>query len=287
MTEYAASKAVPRRVQLDANAVLSEAWSLYKRLFTRSVLMGAIIFGAVEFVALFAAAGAHGASLGLATILLAVIGVALLQGGLVEIVSSLHTDGDADVSIAEALQRASGKVWKLIRVSGRVGVGVVLGMLLLFIPGLVLMTRWAVAVPAAMLEEGSPGDAMRRSRSIVDGNGWNIFKVLFACGLLTGLARFPFLFVGAKAGPFGSWVALTLSAALTAPYTAHALTVVYYTLLDPGRPVALGPAQRWESVWQAQAQDEVPPPGPEEPKVETLEEEYNRKFEERSKQWGG
>jgi hypothetical protein len=283
MTDYAVTKSVSR-VELDANAVLSEAWRLYKRLFTRSVLMGAIVFGVVEFVGGLASAGSNGAWLGLATILLTVFGIALLQGGLVEIVRGLHADGNDDVSVAEAFQRASGKVWKLVRVSGRVGAGVVLGTLLLVIPGLVLMTRWAVAVPAAMLEEGSPRDAIRRSRSIVDGNGWNVFKVLFACGLLSVLVRLPFLFVGAQAGPFGRWVALTLAAALTAPFAAHALTVVYYSLLEPGRPVALEPEQRWESVWHAQAQDEAP--APDEPRAETIEEEYVRKFEERSKQWG-
>ena len=285
MTEYAVTKRVSR-VELDPNAVLSEAWKLYKRLFGRSVLMGAIVFGVIELLSTLAASARHGLALGLATIFLAVLGIALLQGGLVEIVRALHTDGDADLSVADALRRASGRWWKLVRVSRLVGIGVTLGMVALIVPGLVLLTRWAVAVPVAMLEEGSARDALRRSRSIVDGNGWNVFKVLFACGFLSVLARLPFVFVGAKAGPFGTWVALTVAASLAAPFTAHALTVVYYSLLEPDRPVALEPDQRWESVWHAQAQDETAP-AIEEPRVETLDEEYMRKFEEREKQWGG
>jgi hypothetical protein len=30
---------------------------------------------------------------------------------------------------------------------------------------------------------------------------------------------------------------------------AHALTVAYYTLVDPGRPVVLERGQRWQSIW--------------------------------------
>jgi len=30
-------------------------------------------------------------------------------------------------------------------------------------------------------------------------------------------------------------------------------TVVYYGLVQPGRPVVLPPGQRWQSVWQEQA----------------------------------
>jgi hypothetical protein len=43
-----------------------------------------------------------------------------------------------------------------------------------------------------------------------------------------------------------------LIAALTAPYAAHALIVVYYALVQPGRPIVLEPGQRWQSVWEEQ-----------------------------------
>src|SRR5438874_2582101 len=39
------------------------------------------------------------------------------------------------------------------------------------------------------------------------------------------------------AGPLGLWAALTLAATLTTPFAAHALNVVYYRIVDPGRPV--------------------------------------------------
>jgi len=80
-------------------------------------------------------------------------------------------DGDDEVSVLELFQRASGRVWKLVWVSILYGVGVALGSMLFLVPGIVLATRWAVAVPVAMLEDGSASSALRRSRQILAGNG--------------------------------------------------------------------------------------------------------------------
>jgi hypothetical protein len=237
------------RVELDANAVLKQAWRLYRRLFTRSLLMGAVVFGVLNLVNEGVRSGHTGLLVVLVSIVVTIAGTALLQGGLVEIVRGLHVDGDDEASPLDALSRAGDRLGKLVAVSLLVGLGVGVGVLLLLIPGLVLATRWAVAVPVAMLEKGTARDAMKRSRTIITGNGWNVFKVLFAVGLITGLVSLPFKFVGAGAGPFGWWVAVTLGSMLTAPYTAHALTVVYYALVQPGRPIVLPPDERWHSIW--------------------------------------
>jgi hypothetical protein len=248
MTDFAVTRNV-EKVELDANAVLKEAWRLYKRLFTRSLAMGAVVFGVLDLGNALFRSGHAGLLVGLLSIVLSIAGVALLQGGLVEIVRGLHVDGDDEATALDALGRAGGSLGKLVAVSLLVGLGVGVGVILLVVPGLVLMTRWAVAVPAAMLEEGTARDAMKRSRAIVAGNGWNVFKVLFAVGVLTLVVTIPFTLVGLSAGPLGWWIAATLGSALTAPYAAHALTVAYYALVQPARPVVLDPGQRWSSVW--------------------------------------
>jgi hypothetical protein len=248
MTDFAVTRTV-EKVELDANAVLKEAWRLYKRLFTRSLVMGAIVFGLLNLVNEIVRTGHAGLLVALVSIVVTIAGTALLQGGLVEIVRGLHVDGDDEATALDALGRAGDRLGKLVAVSLLVGLGVGFGLLLLVIPGLVLATRWAVAVPVAMLEEGSARDAMKRSRAILSGNGWNVFKVLFAVGFLTGLVSLPFTLVGAQQGLFGWWIAATLGAMLTAPYTAHALTVVYYALVQPGQPIVQPPARQWHSIW--------------------------------------
>jgi hypothetical protein len=263
MSDFAVTRTV-QRVELDANAVLKEGWRRYKRLFLRSVVMGAVVLGAMHLIeALVGSRGSStatrhggfvsfGVSAPLLALALGVAGIALLQGGLVEIVRGLHVDGDDDASLYEVLARAGARFWKLVSVSILTALGVGFGCLLFLVPGLILMTRWAVSVPVAMLEEGNARDAMRRSREIVSGNGWNVFKVLFAVGLITAVVEIPFFIAAAGSGPFGWWVATTIASALTAPYAAHALTVVYYALVQPGRPVVLESGQRWQSVWDDQ-----------------------------------
>jgi hypothetical protein len=211
--------------------------------------MGAVVFGCLNLVNEIVRSRHASLLVALSSIVVTIAGTALLQGGLVEIVRGLHVDGNDEATALDALGRAGDRLGKLIAVSLLVGLGVGVGVLLLVIPGLVLATRWAVAVPVAMLEQGTARDAMKRSRAILSGNGWNVFKVLFAVGFLTGVVSLPFTLVGAQQGPFGWWIAATLGAILTAPYTAHALTVVYYALLQPGRPIVLPPTQQWHSIW--------------------------------------
>jgi len=246
MSDFAVTRPV-QRVELDAGAALKEAWRLYRRLFVRSVVMGAVVLGAMNLIE--ALAGRNATLLPLLGLALSVAGIALLQGGLVEIVRGLHVDGDDDAALTEVLGRAGSRIWKLVSVSVLTALGVGVGFLLLVVPAFLLMTRWAVAVPVAMLEPGTARDAMRRSREIVRGNGWSVFKVLFAISLITVVVEIPFALAAAGSGPFGWWLATTIAAALTAPYAAHALTVVYYALVEPGRPVALEPGRRWRSAW--------------------------------------
>ncbi len=282
MSDIAVTRTVAR-AELDANAVLTQAWRLYKRLFTRSILMGGVIFGLLHLLEAFARSGRSSSALGLLTVVLAVTGIALLQGGLVEIVRGLHVDGNDDASAMEALGRAGGKVVKLVRVSFLSGLGIGLGFMLFLVPGFVLMTRWAVAVPVAMLEGGNARDALRRSRAIVDGNGWNVFKVLFAVGALSVAVAIPLSIATSGHGLLGWWVSSTLAAMLTAPYSAHALTVVYYALREPDRPVILDAGQRWQSVWNKQDAPEDAPEGP--PPTRSILDEYEQRFDERNKQW--
>jgi hypothetical protein len=237
-------------VELSASATLRQAWLLYRRLFVRSLVLGAVVSGAVHLLDALVRSGRTGALIPLATLVLTVAGLALLQGGLVEIVRGLHVDGDDDPSLTEVVGRAAGRTLKLVRVSVLASLGIGVGVLLLVVPGLVLATRWAVAVPVGMIEQGTARDALRRSREIVRGNGWSVFKVLLGASLLQVLVTIPFTLAAAGAGPFGWWVAVTLGSALAAPYAAHALTIVYYVLVEPARPVALEAGQRWQSIWE-------------------------------------
>lgn len=272
MTEFAVTRTA-QRTELSASAVLRAAWGLYTRLWARSLLMGGLIFGALHLLELvFRSRG--GLLVGLLTIVLSVMGTSLLQGALVEVVRGLHEDGDDDPSALEALARAGTKLGRLTGVALVQGIGIGLGLLCFVIPGVLAMTRWAVAVPVAMIEDRKTDDSIKRSKQILAGNGWNVFKVLFAAGVLTVVVTIPFSIVAAGGGLIGWWVATTLASMLVAPYAAHALTVVYFALVEPERPVVLDPGERWGSVWDDEAAS---------PPAESVWTEYEKKFDER---WG-
>jgi hypothetical protein len=266
------------RMSFAASAVFREAWRLYTRLWMRSMLMGGLIFGALHFLEIVFRSH-RGLLVGLLTIVLTLMGTSLLQGALVEVVRGLHEDGDDDPSALEALGRAGTKVGRLVGVALIQSIGIGLGLLLFVVPGLLALTRWAVAVPVAMLEDRKTDDAIRRSKQILAGNGWNVFKVIFVSGLLAVVVTIPFSLVAARAGLVGWWIASTLASMLVAPFAAHALTVVYFALVQPERPVVLDPGQSFESVWKEQAATTTSA-------ADSVWAEYEKKFDERAARWG-
>jgi hypothetical protein len=266
------------RLTFTAGAALREAWRLYTRLWTRSLLMGGLIFGSLHLLEIVVR-GHRGLLVGLLTLVLTFMGTSLLQGALVEVVRGLHEDGDDDPSVLEALGRAGTKLGRLLGVALVQAIGTGLGLLLFVVPGLLALTRWAVAVPVAMLEDRKTDDAIRRSKQLLTGNGWNVFKVIFVSGLLTVVVTIPFTLVSARGGVVGWWIASTLASMLAAPFAAHALTVVYFTLVQPERPVVLDPGQSFTSVWAEQAATPAAP-------ADSVWAEYEKKFDERAARWG-
>ena len=76
---------------------------------------------------------------------------------------------------------------------------------------------------------------MRRSAELVNGHGRQVFAIFLT--VTAGAFGTSFVLERLLAGPLGLWAALTLAATLTTPFAAHALNVVYYHIVDPGRPV--------------------------------------------------
>jgi hypothetical protein len=70
--------------------------------------------------------------------------------------------------------------------------------LLLVIPGLILLTIWAISAPVAVLERPLGVQALDRRRDLVHGNDWRVFAVVVvpfilvpAIGLATVFAHRP------------------------------------------------------------------------------------------------
>jgi hypothetical protein len=206
---------------LSLPAVLRDTARLYRALFGRTVVMAALVFAVVCLVETIGP---------WPVVLLSFVGTAVIQGALVEAV-----DQEREHRSGSLVRAAWGRAGALLVVSLLTGIGVGVGLFLLVVPGLILFTRWSLAVPAVMIEGRSPRAAMRRSAELVQGHGWQVFAIfLFVSGGAFGTS---FLLERLLSGPLGLWAALTVASALTTPFAAHALNVVYYRIVDPGRPV--------------------------------------------------
>jgi hypothetical protein len=206
---------------LSVSGVLRDAARLYQTMFWRTVVTTGLVFA---IVCLAESVGPW------PVVLLSFVGTAVVQGALVEAV-----DQERRHHSGSAMKAAWRRAGALLGVALLTGIGVGVGLFLLVVPGLILFTRWSLAVPAVMLEGRSPRDAMRRSTELVKGHGWQVFAVSLTVS--AGAFGTSLLLEQLLADALGLWAALTVAATLTTPFTAHALNVVYYRIVDPGRPV--------------------------------------------------
>ena len=111
--------------------------------------------------------------------------------------------------------------------------------------------RWTLAAPVVMLEGLGPRAAMRRSRELVRGHGKDVFRVIANVWIRVGLAWFAFgeALNWLTSGTIALWLGGAIAAAIATPYAAHALSVVYYRLTDPDRPVIAEKTPGWQSIW--------------------------------------
>jgi hypothetical protein len=70
--------------------------------------------------------------------------------------------------------------------------GLMLGMLFLFVPSLILLVMWSVAVPALISESCGVTGAFGRSRALTKGLRWPIFGTLLVFILMLGVTSFAF-----------------------------------------------------------------------------------------------
>jgi hypothetical protein len=100
-----------------------------------------------------------------------VVASTLYQGMVVSLVSDVQ-DGRRDHSVGELIEATWPVVLPLIVAGILAGLGIAFGfLLLLVIPGLFLLTIWAVIAPVIVVEHSGAVDAFGRSRELVKGNG--------------------------------------------------------------------------------------------------------------------
>jgi hypothetical protein len=217
-----------RNERLDTARVFERVFAIYRR--QAGVLLPAAVILYLIPAALGLANGVAGQALALAASIIAAVAY---QGLVVQAVRDIQ-DGVRDLSIGGLFRSVSKVLAPLLWTAILVGLGVFVGFLAFLIPGLVLLTWWAVAAPVVVCEVRTPTEAIGRSRGLVRGHGWRVFSVLVVTFLLVLIAD---LLLASLANDIsGSDIAFAvaqlLAGTLTAPVFALASAVLYLELLQ-------------------------------------------------------
>ncbi len=158
------------------SGVLGEAWKLYRAHAAHLMVIAFVIYLVAAVVAaVFALAGGFfGALLGSIVELFAAF---LVQAALVKAVQDVR-DGRADLSFGETVSAATPYLGPVAGASILAGIAITVGLILLIVPGLYLITIWAVIVPVIVIERSGALASFGRSQQLVRGRGWHVFGTL-------------------------------------------------------------------------------------------------------------
>ncbi|MBJ7330318.1 MAG: hypothetical protein JHC95_10500, partial [Solirubrobacteraceae bacterium] len=224
--------------KLDTASTLERIFETYSRQFAVLLPTALIIF--LPVAALQVAVGTNVGLLILA-LLLTFVATQWYSGVVVLAVRDLQ-DGKRDFSVGQLISASLPFLGPLLGAGVLYGLGLVAGFILLLIPGLILLTIWAVIAPVIVIEGSGIGGAFSRSQALVKGNGWRVFGVLIVMGIITFLAQQIFASIGRGiADEIGAGVGFLIAVTLTAPLSALTAATLYYTLLGMSEGVPATP----------------------------------------------
>ncbi|MGB6455488.1 MAG: hypothetical protein WBH47_13490 [Streptosporangiaceae bacterium] len=220
------------------SGVLDEAWRMYRAHALHLLAIAFVVYLiAAVIVALLALIGPFGSLLGEIVELIAVF---LLQAALIQAVQDVR-DGRVDLSVGETVSAAVPYLWPVAVAAILAGLGITIGLLVIIVPGLLLITFWAVIIPVIVIEGSRPLASFGRSQRLVRGHGWHVFGTLVLVFVIMIVVNVVLAFVFALLPLlWRNGLSAVISGTLIAPYLALVVTLIYYRLsgAEGGSPVA-------------------------------------------------
>lgn len=212
--------------KLDVGDVIAKVADLYRRYAGVLLPVAAVIFlvvGLLEWLV------SDSVVLSLVLALVAIVATYFYTGMVVNLVDDVR-DGRLDQSVGELFNRVTPVLGTLILASILAGIGIAIGFVLLIIPGLVLLTLWAVVAPAILLERRGVFAAFSRSHELVRGNGLQVFAVILVFWLIQFAVSLVLGAIGVGAGDGLQALLGYLGRVVTAPLSALGAGVLYFEL---------------------------------------------------------
>jgi len=215
-------------MKLDTARVFERIFAIYRDQAGVILPAALIVFVPVAVLAGLVVTGG-GALLALLTVVIGFVATFWFQGVVVEAVRDIQ-DGRRDFSVGDLFRSVQPVLGTLMLAGVLAGLGIALGLVLLIVPGLFLLTYWAVIGPVIVIERTGAIDAFRRSQELVSGNAWRVFGVIVTLFVIQFVLN---SLIGAIFGrdTYGGGVAASLvSNVLVAPIAAIAAAVMYLEL---------------------------------------------------------
>ena len=215
--------------RVDVGKVIGEAFNTYGS-YLGPLLGGAVIVVGIAGV-INGLCGASGSFvLFIVGAIVSLVAQVLYTGYVVKLVQDVR-DGRLDQSMGALFSAAAPFIGTLILNGIIFGIAVGIGLVLLIVPGLILLTIWAVVAPSIVVENRGAIEAFGRSRELVRGEGWSVFGVIviaflivFAVSIVTGS-------IGAAIGDDAGRIILgTIGNILVVPIAALVAAILFFDL---------------------------------------------------------
>jgi hypothetical protein len=124
-------------------------------------------------------------------------------------------------------------------------IAVVVGLVLLIVPGVWLLTIWVVTAPVIVIERKGGIAAFGRSVELVRGRGWDVFGVVVVSFVIAIAIAAAIGLLGAPLGNGGQITVGTIGSIFAAPITALVAAILYFQLTEREREaqaIAAAPA---------------------------------------------
>jgi hypothetical protein len=217
--------------KLDVARVFERIFEIYRSQFTLLMPAALVLFIPVAVVNGLVAVG-DVTLLGILIVLVAsTVASFWFQGMVVEAARDI-LDGRRDYTLGSLLSSVTPVLGALVVAGILAGLGIGIGLILLIVPGLFLLTIWAVIAPVIVVERMGAIDAFRRSRALVKGHGWQVFGVIVVLFIVQFLLSSVIQAVAdSVADSFAGYaIADLLVHILIAPLTALAAAVLFFEL---------------------------------------------------------
>lgn len=218
--------------------ILGRSWDLYTRFFARFFVLALVVFlitglaNAIIAQIFDRGSTAGGLLLSLVATAVILVGTYWVQGALVFAVQDAR-DGSFDTSNEDLLGKVRPYLGTLIVAGILAGFGVAIGIVLLIVPGLILLTWWALIVPVIVLEQRGVIESFGRSRELVRGHGWTVFAIVVIAAIISGVASGAIqLLLSFLPAFLEAWLGSAIAGAVVAPFMAIAVTLMYFNLSE-------------------------------------------------------